>query len=141
MAASRNMVEQKLTPEVTEYVCAVHTPFPYLEMVNIHRIYSMLLKSTWNPIQGVVYAVGLTREFERDPDEINRQLSQYNRFDLTQLLDSLYMLDVEVYHLAKKVLTNTDTPGEFKEYYERLLSHKSVTDWYFEPYKEPQDYM
>jgi hypothetical protein len=101
----------------------------------------MLLKSTWNPIQGVVYAVGLTREFERDPDEINRQLSQYNRFDLTQLLDNLYMLDVKVYDLAKKVLTNTDTPGEFKEYYERLLSHKSVTDWYFEPYKEPQDYM
>ena len=141
MAASRKMVERKLTLEITTLVCDTHTPFPYLEMVDIHRIDYMLLKSTWNPIQGVVYAVGLTREFDRDPDEIIRQLSHYNRFDLTQLLDSLYMLDVKVYHLAKKVLTNTDTPGEFKEYYERLLSHKSLTDWYFEPYKEPQDYM
>lgn len=141
MAASRKMVERQLTLEITTHVCDAHIPFPFLEIVNIHKIYCMLLKSNLNPVKGVVYVIGLTPEGDHNPDEIIWQLNRYNRFELTQLLDSLYMLDVELYHLAKKVFTITATPDEFLEYVQRLLSNKSLTDWYFEPYKEPQDYM
>ena len=110
-------------------------------MVNIHLIYKILLKSICNPVKDVVYVVGLTQEGNYDPNEICFYLGFYNRFDLTQLLDSIYMLDVELYHLSKKVFTNTATQAEFIEYVQRLISNKNLTDWYFEPYKEPQDYI
>jgi hypothetical protein len=141
MAASRNMVEEKLNDKRIYFVCDTHSPFPFLNMVNIHLIYKILLKSICNPVKDVVYVVGLTQDGNYDPSEIYSNFRFYNRFELIQLLDSLYMLDVELYHLSKKVFTNTATPAEFIEYVQKLISNKSLTDWYFEPYKEPQDYM
>ena len=141
MAASRNMVEEKLNDKIIYFVCDTHSPFPFLSMVNIHLIYKILLKSICNPVKDVVYVVGLTQDGNYNPSEIYSNFRFYNRFELIQLLDSLYMLDVELYHLSKKVFTNTATPTEFIEYVQRLISNKSLTDWYFEPYKEPQDYM
>jgi len=141
MAASRNMVEKKLTHEIINFVCDSHTPFPFLNMVNINLIYKILLKSICNPVKDVVYVVGLSQEGNYVPSEIYSNFKFYDRFVLTQLLDSLYILDIELYHLSKKVFTNTATLAEFIEYVQRLISNKNLTDWYFEPFKEPQDYM
>ncbi len=132
--------EPRLDQSIIIWTCACHTPFPGLTLPNLHRIAAMLTKTPFNPDPGFVHVIGLTREGNYDPNEIFMKLKSYDRFVLMQLLDSLKLLDELLYHLSKKVFTNTATQDEFMEYVQRLNQNEDLKNWYFNPYQNPRDY-
>ena len=132
--------EPRLDETIINWTCACHTPFPGLTLPNLHRITTILTKTPFNPDPGFVHVIGLTRDGNYDPNEIFMSLKSFDRFVLIQLLDSLKLLDELLYHLSKKVFTNTATQDEFMEYVQRLNQNEYLKNWYFNPYQNPQDY-